>query len=71
MIGKPPTVAVPTHYFKVILAENNSNERFVAAFVMANEAVHDSIPLEQFAVQLDHVEKFTGLTFFDRLDRSK
>jgi len=71
VIGKPPTVAVPTHYFKVILAENSPTERYAAAFVMENEAIGPNIPLEKFSVKLEHVETFSGLTFFDRLDRSK
>jgi len=71
VFGNPPTIAVPTHFYKVILAENNPSERYVAAFVLSNEAIEESVPLEGFAVKLENVEIFSGLTFFDKLDRKQ
>ncbi|KAI8393607.1 uncharacterized protein BYT42DRAFT_551637 [Radiomyces spectabilis] len=69
VIGNPPNVAVPTHFYKVILTQNNGRYS-VGAFVLPNRPISDDTPLEQFKVPLDAVERGAGLTFFDRMDKS-
>lgn len=69
-IGTPPNlVAVPTHFFKVVLAANESGEHgghkaAVGAFVMPNAAIDPKMPLESFVVPLDALERVAGTTFF-------
>jgi endonuclease G len=70
VIGNPPNVAVPTHFFKVILTHKNGNYS-AAAFVLPNARIPDSTPLEAFRVPIDAVERGAGLTFFNGMGESK
>lgn len=72
VLGTIPNVAVPTHFFKVILATNSSGsgEYAMGAFVLPNKAIDSKTPLTNFQVQLSSIEKASGLVFFEKLDRS-
>lgn len=70
MIGNPPNVAVPTHFYKVIMTHRNGKYN-VGAFVLPNQPIADNTPLTAFKVPLDAVERGTGLTFFDRMGDAK
>ncbi|KAI8084744.1 uncharacterized protein BX664DRAFT_337679 [Halteromyces radiatus] len=70
VIGNPPNVAVPTHFYKVIMTESNGRYHS-AAFVLPNQPIPDSTPLETFKVPMDAVERGSGLTFFDRMGPTK
>ncbi|KAL6781343.1 hypothetical protein ACKKBG_A10765 [Auxenochlorella protothecoides x Auxenochlorella symbiontica] len=68
MLGQPPQmVAVPTHFFKVVLAEQGDASTAVAAFVMPNSAIPAEYPLSAFSVPLTSLEEVSGLTFFPSL----
>ncbi|KAI9318008.1 hypothetical protein BX666DRAFT_1933827 [Dichotomocladium elegans] len=67
VIGNPPNVAVPTHFYKVIMTRNKQGHYHSAAFVLPNAVIPDSTPLEAFRVPVDAVERGAGLTFFDHL----
>ena len=43
-------VAVPTHFFKVVVGETGSGDLEMEAYVMPNEAIPDSAPLVSFQV---------------------
>lgn len=64
--GKPPSmVAVPTHYFKVVLSENSSGKHgphkaAVGAFVMPNAAIDPATPVTAFTVPLEALESVAG-----------
>ncbi len=67
LIGENPTalVSVPTHFYKVILAERKGDGRpLVAAFVFPNAAIPPEMPLSNFLVPLDNLERVAGLRFF-------
>ncbi|OBZ89055.1 Nuclease [Choanephora cucurbitarum] len=64
-----PNVAVPTHFYKIILIPQG-NSYVAGAFVLPNQAITKSTPLDQFQVAIDAIEKASGLTFFTKLDRS-
>ncbi|KAG2224202.1 hypothetical protein INT45_001320, partial [Circinella minor] len=71
LLGDVPNVAVPTHFFKVILASSGSGDAYtLGAFVLPNEAIDSKTPLTDFQVKLDSVERVSGLQFFSELDRS-
>lgn len=70
VIGNPPNVAVPTHFFKVILTHKNG-QYSTAAFVLPNAPISDSTPLEAFRVPIDAVERGAGLTFFNGMGEGK
>lgn len=71
LIGEVPNlVAVPTHYFKVVLAESKSRnllgakQTVVGAFVCPNAPIDPDMPLTSFAVPLEALESASGLHFF-------
>lgn len=49
MIG-PNNVAVPTHFFKVIVGETENNEFDLESYVMQNTAIDDNVPIKAFLV---------------------
>ncbi|KAJ2707850.1 nuclease [Coemansia sp. IMI 203386] len=70
VIGNPPNVAVPTHFFKVILAKRKNEPGFaIGAFAMPNKVIDDSTPLTAFSLPIEAVEKAAGLQFFDKIER--
>lgn len=64
-------VAVPTHFFKVIVAENYKQELSLESYVMPNQPIDDQIPLSSFQVSPETVERAAGLLFFDKLSIDK
>lgn len=69
MIGtNGPSVAVPTHFFKVLLALKDG-QYLSGAFVLPNQAINRGVPLTQFQVDLRAIERASGLQFFQELDR--
>ncbi|TEA16739.1 Mitochondrial nuclease [Colletotrichum sidae] len=69
VIGNPPNVAVPTHFYKVILAEDGKAGGNVAigAFVMPNAPIPNTKPLSEFEMPLEAVERAAGLEFASQL----
>ena len=62
-------VAVPTHLFKIVLAEGGRDgERRLSAFVMPNKPLWDTPELQSFVVPLEFVERYSGLQFFGAID---
>ncbi|PVU84772.1 hypothetical protein BB559_007422 [Furculomyces boomerangus] len=72
VIGNPPNVAVPTHFYKIVLTKNsNSPAHFIQGFVLPNDRVSDKINLENFIVPIEAIEKASGLEFFSSVDKDK
>lgn len=69
MIGNPPSVAVPTHFYKVIFAEDGKVGGNVAlgAFVLPNAQIPNEKPITDFEVPLEAVERASGLEFAAKL----
>ncbi|KAF4994976.1 hypothetical protein FDECE_12945, partial [Fusarium decemcellulare] len=69
MIGNPPSVAVPTHFYKVIFAEDGRVGGNVAlgAFVLPNAPIANSKPITDFEVPIEAVERASGLEFATKL----
>ncbi|OCK75553.1 hypothetical protein K432DRAFT_386124 [Lepidopterella palustris CBS 459.81] len=69
VVGNPPNVAVPTHFYKVIFAEDGSVGGNVAlgAFVLPNAVIANDKPLQDFEVPLEAVERASGLEFAEKL----
>lgn len=45
-------VAVPTHFFKIVVMENDDNELEMEAYVLPNKEVENGTPLHLFQVRL-------------------
>ena len=69
MIGSPPSVAVPTHFYKVIFAEDGRAGGSVAlgAFVLPNAPISNDKPITDFEVPVEAVERASGLEFATKL----
>jgi endonuclease G, mitochondrial len=70
LIPKLPTigkneVSVPAYFFKALL-DLKEPELKAIAFIMPNKGYAE--PLQNFAVTIDSLEKFTGINFFHQLD---
>lgn len=67
-------LAVPTHFYKIILYEDRGGALLMEAYLIPNSrTVGENERLEQFRIEvnwLDRLEKTTGLKFFDLLDKS-
>jgi hypothetical protein len=58
----PPTVHVPTHFYKAVLVRGEPS--MTAAWVVPNAAIGESEPLETFEVPLETVERAAGFRLF-------
>lgn len=65
VIGSPPNVAVPTHFYKIIYAEDGKAGGNVSlgAFVLPNDRISNDKPLKDFEVPVEAVERASGLDF--------
>lgn len=62
-------VAVPTHLYKVLVAERRetasaSPQYSAAAFLLPNHAIAEERPLSEYQVPISSLESLTGLRFF-------
>lgn len=71
LIGKDD-VAVPTHLFKVILAQKNPSSDTLAlgAFVVPNRPIGFDHSLVEYQVSLSDLERMSGLSFYPKVDPS-
>ena len=69
---------MPTHLFKIIVAEgrkgddstSSSGSPVMGVFVIPNKKI-GNVDLTQFQVSLEKLEACTGTTFHSKLDRSR
>ncbi|KAF8423665.1 mitochondrial nuclease [Tirmania nivea] len=73
VVGNPPNIAVPTHFYKILIGEGKTADGTVAvaAFVMPNQVISNSTPLKTFEVPVEMVERASGLEFLGKLDVAK
>lgn len=73
VIGNPPSIAVPTHFFKLIVAEksnkkpDSSNDVAVAAFILPNDIIKNETPLRTFEIPVESLERSSGLELLKKL----
>ncbi|KAK6332734.1 nuclease [Orbilia brochopaga] len=68
VIGSPPNVAVPTHFYKIIVGESAATPSpnasvAIGAFVLPNARIDNKTPLTEFAVPVEVIERASGLDF--------
>ncbi|XP_061134329.1 endonuclease G, mitochondrial isoform X1 [Syngnathus typhle] len=65
-------VAVPTHFFKVLILERGGAQEGVElrSYVLPNEAVDQTLPLERFLVPVETIERASGLLFVPNIVRA-
>lgn len=65
-------VAVPTHFFKIIVGEfETTKDLEMEAYVLPNEAIPDHVAIHSFQMPPDAIERAAGLLFFDKLSRNR
>ncbi|KAM4577155.1 endonuclease G, mitochondrial [Odontesthes bonariensis] len=63
VIGKNH-VAVPTHFFKVLILEQADGRGVeLRSYVLPNEPIDDKVPLERFLVPIETIERASGFLF--------
>lgn len=68
VIGSPPNIAVPTHFYKLIVGEKNGDEKIsVGAFVLPNDKINNAEPLTNFQVPVEALERSSGLELLHRV----
>ncbi|CAH2057151.1 unnamed protein product, partial [Iphiclides podalirius] len=65
------TVAVPTHFYKLVVGEGADGSLDMEAYVMPNQRIPDETPVSSFMVPPETIERAAGLLFFDKIHRSK
>ncbi len=64
----PNQIAVPTHFYKIIVSCTEAGENLDAiAFILPNQKNPDN-KLSWFITSIDEIEKLTGLNFLNELD---
>ncbi|XP_044124620.1 endonuclease G, mitochondrial [Bufo gargarizans] len=63
-------VAVPTHFFKVVVLEKYNGEIELRPYVMPNCPVDEKIPLDRFLVPIESIERASGLLFVPNILKS-
>jgi endonuclease G len=73
VVGHPPNVAVPTHFYKIIFAEDGKAGGAVSlgAFVLPNDRIPNDKPLQDFEVPLEALERASGLEFASLLPAAR
>lgn len=75
VIGSPPNVAVPTHFYKIIYGEDkpgqDRNTVALGAFVLPNAPIDNGKPLTDFEVPVEAVERASGLEFGAKLPNER
>ena len=71
VIGNPPNVAVPTHFYKVVFGETDpktpGSPVALGAFVLPNAEIDNAKSLGDFEVPIEAVERASGLEFVSKL----
>lgn len=64
----PQHVAVPTHFFKVVLCEKQGEYKLFS-YVLPNLPCDQSTPLTNYLVPIDSIERAAGFLIFDKIPR--
>ena len=62
-------VAVPTHFFKVVVAETDKGERDLLAYVMPNAPIGEHPNLSKYLVPPETIERAGGILLFEHVGR--
>lgn len=63
----PGNVAVPTHFYKIIVAKDSQGDLHAIAFVMENKKYNPPFELQKHIVSIRWIEERTGLDFMPEL----
>ena len=66
----PNQVAVPTHFYKIILVEKDNKPKALGTFVIPNKDLSPEKKLIEFSYPLSFVEERLGYEIFPKLNRT-
>lgn len=58
-------IAVPSHFFKIVIMEDHNGKKQEEAYVLPNKAIAKDTPLEKFKTTVERIEKLAGVKFFE------
>ena len=65
-------VAVPTHFFKVIIGQQDDGQLDLYSYLMPNEQIDNGTPLENFLVPTELIEQNAGfLITTEKMNKEK
>lgn len=73
----PPNVSVPTHFYKIVFGEEESDKNrigskvAVGAFVLPNKFIEKEDNLQDYETEIDIIERASGLEFAQELKSSQ
>ena len=70
VIGKN-NVAVPTHFFKVIVCEDENNQLDLLSFVLPNQVLPEKVDLKLYLMPVESIERAAGILMFDKIPRNR
>jgi endonuclease G, mitochondrial len=59
----PHDVAVPTHFFKILILDDGRSYPQTLAYVLPNEKIESTVSLESFRTTIEKVEQVAGFVF--------
>ena len=62
-------VAVPTHFFKVLVIEDQQGQYEMKSFVLPNQALPDNVQLKVFQQPVESIERAAGFLLFEKIPR--
>lgn len=66
----PNQIAVPTHFFKVVVCERHNSGLEVLSYIIPNQPVDPLIPLDNYLCPIETIEKAAGIILFDKISKS-
>jgi endonuclease G len=67
----PHSVAVPTHFYKIVIGKNSAGKQEAIGFVMENTSYNPPYDFGQYIKPIEWIEKITGIDFMPGLDRDE
>ena len=66
----PNHVAVPTHFFKVVVIEDPQGRYELKSFVLPNQVLPDNIQLKAYQRPIESIERAAGFLLFEKIPRT-
>lgn len=62
-------IAVPTHFFKVLVVEDEKGQYEMKSFVLPNQPFPEEVQLKSFHYPIDSIERAAGFLLFEKIPR--
>ncbi len=62
-------IAVPTHYYKVLILNSDNGTKKIEAYMLPNKEIDLHIPINSFKITLEKIESCSGIKFFQNKEK--